>query len=49
MNNNLYVNANTLLELLECMYQANENKKVRKTLKEVTEVILDLDWKELKE
>lgn len=48
MNNNMYVNANEVLELLECMQEANMNNTVIETLFEVQELILDLEWREIK-
>lgn len=47
-NNNMYVNANEVLELLECMQEANINNVVVETLHEVQEMILDLKWREIK-
>lgn len=46
-NNNLYVNAGELMELLGCMKQ--RNLQYHEILTEVEELILDLKWKEIKD
>ena len=45
----MYVNADKLLSLIECMEEANMNNIVLETLFEVKELILDLEWVEIKQ
>lgn len=48
-NNNLYVNAIELIELLECMELAADNALVAETLQEVINMIHDMNWREINE
>lgn len=48
-NNNLYVNATVVLDLIECMQEATSNRFIRCALEEVKNTILDLEWKEIRD
>lgn len=47
-NDNLFINVNEVMDLIECMYQSTDNYYEKKAFDEVQNVILDLNWKELK-
>ena len=48
-NNNLYVNAEELLELIECMQIATSDCREYRAFEETINIILDLKWIEIKD